>query len=198
MWAKAVIVWGVARAESEMCSTNPISRLRVADCGLGEGGCGRAPEAKCAKQDAHDKGRQVGLRPAFWGGYQRSIRLTPTFVVGVKQTQFPAGSGGPRPRRRGPTMQNKPNVRQPRKMLAGTANPRSGRGAGSTRGRRMQNEANPAWAREWARADGPRCPAGSGCEGKMPSPRRGQDVRDTKAPGFRRRPGCTGRGGAIV
>jgi hypothetical protein len=46
------------------------------------------PTANRAKQDAHDKSPQVGLRPAFWGGYRRSIRLTPTFVVSVKQTQF--------------------------------------------------------------------------------------------------------------
>jgi hypothetical protein len=52
------------------------------------------PKANCAKQDAHDKSPQVGLRPAFSGGHQRSIRLTPTFVVGVKQTQSRAAAGG--------------------------------------------------------------------------------------------------------
>jgi hypothetical protein len=47
-----------------------------------------------AKQDAHDKSPQVGLRPAFLGGYRRSIRLTPTFVVSVKQSQLAAGGIG--------------------------------------------------------------------------------------------------------
>jgi hypothetical protein len=50
MWAKGVVVWGVARPGSETCKTNPISPGR-----------GRAPEAKCAEQtqfvaEAHDCG----------------------------------------------------------------------------------------------------------------------------------------------
>jgi hypothetical protein len=72
------------RAKS--CKTNPIS-LRRGVRVQNEANLAW-PEGKCAKQDAHDKSPQVGLRPAFWGGYRRSIRLTPTFVVGVKQTQF--------------------------------------------------------------------------------------------------------------
>jgi hypothetical protein len=39
IWAKAVVVWGVARPGSETCKTNPIwgrggPRLRIGDCGL--------------------------------------------------------------------------------------------------------------------------------------------------------------------
>jgi hypothetical protein len=51
------------------------------------------------KQDAHDKSPQVGLRPAFLGGYQGSCWSIPSFVGRVKQTQFaPDGATGPSPR----------------------------------------------------------------------------------------------------
>ncbi len=41
-----------------------------------------------AKQDAHDKSPRIGHRPAFLSECQGSIRLIPTFVGRVKQSQF--------------------------------------------------------------------------------------------------------------
>jgi hypothetical protein len=62
-------------------------------------GTARPPPGELGLFDASDKSRQVGLRPAFLGGYQRSIRLTPTFVVGVLFCTFVPRhpSPGPRP-----------------------------------------------------------------------------------------------------
>ncbi len=57
------------------------------------GEVGRVPsttvtEPDFAKQDAHDKSPQVGFRPAFLGRYRGLVRLFPTFVGRVKQSQF--------------------------------------------------------------------------------------------------------------
>ena len=46
-----------------------------------------------AKQDAYVKSPRVQVRPAFLGQYQGSVRLIPTFVGRVKQSQFPASAG---------------------------------------------------------------------------------------------------------
>jgi hypothetical protein len=53
---------------------------------------GRGTRGNRAKQDAHDKSRRVGFRPAFPGRYRRSVRLNQTFVGRVKQSQS-AGAG---------------------------------------------------------------------------------------------------------
>ncbi len=47
---------------------------------------------KRAKQDAHDKSPRIGLRSAFLSEYRGSVRLIPTFVGRVKQSQFPGSA----------------------------------------------------------------------------------------------------------
>ena len=61
IWAKAIVVWRVARAGNETCKTNPIGGPGAQDCGLKEKAAGDArppfrsggrlyDEAKCAKR----------------------------------------------------------------------------------------------------------------------------------------------------
>ncbi len=59
-----------------------------------------------AKQDARDKSRRIGFRSAFLGEYQGSVRLIPTFVGRVKQSQFARRTG--KRRRRPGRGQTKP------------------------------------------------------------------------------------------
>jgi hypothetical protein len=62
-WAKAVLVWGVARPWSRTCETNPISPC-----------CRRSPEAKCAKPS------QFGPAAGVW---QKELRKTKPNLGGL-------------------------------------------------------------------------------------------------------------------
>jgi hypothetical protein len=80
------------RLDAPPRETNPILRLRIADFGLriqrGLRPAAWAYAGRLYKQDAHDKSRRAGFRPAFPGRYRRSGQLNQTFVGCVKQTQF--------------------------------------------------------------------------------------------------------------
>jgi hypothetical protein len=67
------------------CRTKPIWETA---CGIADWGIRilRRQDDR-AKQDDYDKSPRMGFRPAFLDSYQGPVRLIPTFVVGVKQSQ---------------------------------------------------------------------------------------------------------------
>jgi hypothetical protein len=187
IWAKAAVMWGVARPGSETCKTNPIWPRR-----------GRVPEGRCAKRTQFGPrrrqmhktnpisprrkrlteeilqneaklektggcGQRQLLRGAWLGrGVERAKR---TQFCSTGGTRLRIGDCGLRIRRRRPGADGGGKMRKTNPIWLGrwVESPLFHYSIippfQSDAGRAKRTQSGPC-AREWARGGGPRCPAG--------------------------------------